>query len=302
MTTPDLRMKNYVSEKSFAQALAQDKAGVVIQGYPDDEAIVHGGGRPGASQGPGQIRLELQRMTPHLFTNHPEPLVLDIGDVTNSSLGSRHDTARSQVEQLLSKGHRVVTLGGGHDYGFPDGHGFLNAFPEKPLVINLDAHLDVRDLGRGVTSGTPFFRLLELGAQFDFAEIGIQSHCNAQAHLNYANEKGVRTLSLDEWILSGTSLTEFVMKRLDPWLIKRRPTYLSLDIDVLAASSAPGCSAPQPLGIPALELYALLQVLQERLDIRLFGIYEVSPPLDIQNLTAKLAATFVHRFIYSRNA
>ena len=300
MKKPDLRLKDYVSVTSYARILQQPEH-FVIQGYPDDEAILHGGGRAGASLGPTQIRQELLRMTPHVLFEG-EPSIADIGDISESSVENRHSRATAQVEALLRHGHRVITLGGGHDYGYPDGRAFLTAFTERPLIINLDAHLDVRDLSKGITSGTPFFRLLEEFSSFDFAEIGIQSHCNAKAHFAYAEGKGAKILSFDEWSLSGVSLPEFVMKRLDPWLVQRRPVFLSLDMDVLAASSAPGCSAPQPLGVPALELYNLLLILFQRLNIRLFGIYEVAPPLDVQNLTAKLAAAFVHRFIYSHHA
>ena len=99
---------------------------------------------------------------------------------------------------------QLLTLGGGNDYAFSDGMAFLQTYAQKkPLVINIDAHLDVRDLSRGPTSGTPFFRLLESKIDFDFVELGIQSQCNSTKHWHYVEEKGGKIISLDEILDSG---------------------------------------------------------------------------------------------------
>lgn len=83
------------------------------------------------------------------------------------------------AQQILSSHGRILSFGGGHDYGYPDGAAFLEscrttANNRKPLVINFDAHLDVRSSEKGLSSGTPFYRLMEkYGDSFDLIELGI---------------------------------------------------------------------------------------------------------------------------------
>ncbi len=67
------------------------------------------------------------------------------------------------VKEQTKAGRIWISLGGGHDYGYGDGAGFIEghliAGQRRPLILNFDAHLDVRPIDRGFTSGTPFFRI-----------------------------------------------------------------------------------------------------------------------------------------------
>lgn len=295
----DPRLSDLIQKTSFTEAFRAENQ-VIIQGYPDDEAIASGGGRPGAKQGPKAIRAELAKLTPPAFSHQPHLKFWDVGDVDGANIEVRHATGHERTQQLLRRGHRVLSLGGGHDYGYCDGAAFLDVYhSDKPLIINFDAHLDVRDLSRGITSGTPFYRLLEGYRGFDFAQIGILGHCNSREHLEYVQQKGVRVVSSEEWIGSRRPLVDFVFERLEDWLVKRRPTYISLDMDVFSSALAPGVSAPQPLGLMAHDFWPLFDLLLARMDVRVLGIYEVSPPLDLQTLTARMAAMWSQRFMFS---
>jgi formiminoglutamase len=166
---------------------------IAILGYPDDEGIQRNGGRPGAAQAPDRIRKFLYRMTPSALSGaETQARLFDLGnlDPAKHDLAKRHEVAQGAAALALAAGHRVLSFGGGHDYGFPDGAAFvadcLRTSGPRPLVLNFDAHLDVRPVNKGLTSGTPFFRLLERYPEIDFAEIGIQAHCNARAHLEEA--------------------------------------------------------------------------------------------------------------------
>ncbi len=292
----DLRLTSIIKSIALPQ-LETLPHGTVLCGYPDDEGIVAGGGRAGAADGPSAIRNQLNILTPHAFSP-VTPLLYDLGDASGDSRAVRHTMAQQMVESALRSGHRCITMGGGHDYGFPDGAAFINTSSERPLVINIDAHLDVRDERHGITSGTPFFRLLEKTSAIDLVEIGLQNHCNAREHVAYAIRKGVLMLTYEEWLMSAVSLVEFTSARLVPLAKKKRRTYLSLDMDVMSSAVAPGCSSPQPQGFLPQDLIPLLNYFFTNLDVRLFGVYETAPKLDFGQLTAKLAAHFIHRFMY----
>lgn len=275
------------------------KDSIVIVGYPDDEGITNNGGRPGAKEAPKKVREYFYKMTPHLLkSNHPK--IIDCGDLkTTPSLEERHKVSQENLEKILKK-TRAITIGGGHDYGYPDGAAFLEVFlaqnkkDEKPLIINFDAHLDVRPLKdthkSTITSGTPFYRLLKKYSKFDFLEIGIQSQCNSKDHLKWAQEKNTHVLSFDEIQYSGESQSTVMLRFLEPFLLKKRACFISIDIDGFSSAYAPGCSQSFATGLDPANFFTVFKVLCERLDVKLLGIYEVSPPLDTDNRTSKLAA------------
>jgi len=190
-----------------------------------------------------------------------------------------------------------VSLGGGHDYGYADGSGFIKAHlghEMKPVIINLDAHLDVRPTTYGLNSGTPFFRLLsEFSDQFEFFEVGIQAQCNSKEHLDWAKAKGAHILNLAETHQHG--LVKILKEKLTPYL--QRPLWLSLDIDAITSNEAPGCSQSWTTGLKSEEIFELMVWLKANFQWQSFSIYEVSPDLDQDNRTSKLAALFMHQFL-----
>lgn len=277
--------------------------GVELYGWPDDEGIRLNGGRPGAAEAPDRIRRFLYRMTPPMDTETRLTL-RDRGNLVSSdSLAVRHEEARRAVSDSFERGAAVLTLGGGHDYGFPDGAGFLDAHaPEgdrRPLVINFDAHLDVRPTEQGFHSGTPFRRLLsEFSGRFDFLEIGLQGQCNSRVHADWARRHGAEL-----WMADDVRTAEAMQSRLISWLGPRagRPLWVSLDIDAISSISAPGCSAAWDRGLASDRIFEALALLDRKTEWRGLGIYEVSPPLDSDDRTSKLAALFAHDFIGRRS-
>ncbi len=275
-----------------------DGEGVAILGYPDDEGIKLNGGRPGASEGPREIRRWLYRMTPH--PRRELKAFWDLGDLpARGELAARHEDARALVKENLDRGSQVLSLGGGNDYAFSDGMAFLDhASSVRPLIVNVDAHLDVRAADKGFHSGTPFRRLLESGAEFDFLELGIQSQCNARAHWEYVESKGGKIVSLEEILDSSLSLSEYTLQACGDWILRPRPTFLAIDMDAFAWPYAVGTSAAWPVGLDPSQFWSLLQTLLRRLNVSVMGIYEVSPPLDNGGGTAKLAAQWAHCYLH----
>lgn len=270
-----------------------------ILGYPDDEGIRLNGGRTGAASGPDTIRQFLYKMTPAQITQD----YYDIGSLETEStpLENRHQLAKEIVFTLQNKKIRTISLGGGHDYGYPDTSGFLKANigpGEKPLILNFDAHLDVRPTDKGYNSGTPFYRLLnEFEGQFDFAEIGIQPQCNSLKHREWAQARKVNIFNLKDIQLNG-GLTSLLEHSLFKKLTKSTPVFISFDIDGLSSTEAQGCSQSWVTGLKTEDYLLFFSKLAKLCDIRGLGIYEVSPPLDINNQTAKTAALIAYHFLF----
>lgn len=289
----DPRLSSFLTQNST-------EAGVHIRGYPDDEGIRLNGGRPGAALGPDQIRTCFYKMTPPL-TSKKIPLIWDGGNLElDSDLKSRHQQAQSQAFQSYQNKKFVITLGGGHDYGYPDAAAFLSAYKnskKKPVVINFDAHLDVRPLDQGPTSGTPFFRLLKESANdLHFFEVGIQNHCNAKNHFAWAVKHKAQIIEQEK--IAQKSLYQCLLPKL--LRFKGHPTFLSVDIDGFTSSEAPGCSQSWPVGFTTQDFLKALKAIFQKLDVKGLGIYEVSPPLDVGNLTSRLAALIVYHSLQNK--
>lgn len=284
-------------EKVELEHVGTHQGDFTILGYPDDEGVSLNGGRPGAQAAPKEIRHFLYKMTPHLQAK-TLPRLTDLGDLIDheQTLATRHERARQVVKRLAQNNRRWISLGGGHDYGYCDGAGFVEAFKGEAVLINFDAHLDVRPTDKGLNSGTPFFRVLsEFKEHVDFAEIGLQNQCNSQAHFRWAQSQGAALFTLDdveEWGLLGV-LQKFIKGK------EKKKIFLSVDIDAFSSTEAPGCSQSWTTGLKTTDFIPALWWLVENYDVRGVGIYEVSPPLDNDNRTSKLAALLLHNFIFA---
>jgi formiminoglutamase len=293
---------NYFSE--FIQQSATELIDSIpaLLSYPDDEGIALNEGRVGAALAGDNIRKFLYKMTWPLLKKPTVPILYDLGSLPIiGDLKERHENARAIVKDLLPK-HTVFSLGGGHDYAFADGAAFIESFagdnssaPCRPLIVNLDAHLDVRPTTWGLNSGTPFFRLLtEFNKKFQFLELGLQKQCNSVDHWQWAIERGAELSSLDEIRQIGTLP---LLKSILQGSSKKQKCFISLDIDVFAQFLTNGCSQSWGAGLTYQEGFEIINWLLENKDVRLFSIYEVSPPLDFNHSTSKLAANLLHYVI-----
>lgn len=290
--------------KSCLLTQIQNSENLAIVGYPDDDGIRLNGGRVGAALAPDQIRQFFYKMTTSTakMSSSPKAKIEDFGNlnIADQSLKNRHEIARHTVRTLLENKKQIITLGGGHDYGFPDAAGFLDVAlqnNERPLMINIDAHLDVRKAQQGSSSefnsGTPFRRLLEeFPDKFDFVEIGIQPQCNSPHHLQWAKDQGADVISIMD--IEEQGLAPCFEKYLATKIKRRPPVWLSVDIDAFSQSEAPGCSQSWARGIHFQDYLKFWNVLSQKCQVLGLGIYEVSPPLDVDHRTSKLAALIMY--------
>ena len=111
-------------------------------------------------------------------------------------------------------------------------------------------------------------------------------------------DRNVEIIWWEDIMLSGLPSYEYILNRLGDRLLKPRPTYLSVDIDGFSNAYAMGCSQSWSTGFSPQGFFPLLQVLMSNLDVQVLGIYEVSPPLDLDDRTSKLAAQILYAFAH----
>lgn len=269
----------------------------ILYGYPDDRGVHNNGGRVGASEGPDSIRKLLYKMTSSARKDR-NPTIADLGNLKlGKSIAEDHESAHSELIKYNDK--RKIALGGGHDYSYPDGKTFLaDSHKLKPVIINFDAHLDCRPYQDEVNSGTPFYRLLtDFPNQFDFFEIGLQEQCNSKEHYEWAKQKGLKALWLEDIYGAGKDPISLMQEFLSSALFQKRKAYISIDLDAYSSAFAPGCSQSWPTGLDPKDVWEILELIYERLDVRFLGIYECCPRLDLDDRTSRLASKIIHQYI-----
>jgi agmatinase len=172
-----------------------------------------------------------------------------------------------------------IVVGGEHTIALAIGRAVKRRYPDA-VIISLDAHLDLADEldGRKVAHGTWACRLgEELGGWSDFVLLGMRS--------------GTR----DEWQRSKACLWQSPAVTLPESVrtaIGRRPVYLSVDVDVLDPSAAPGTGTPEPPGISSAALFDFLYSLAG-ITIVAVDVNEILPEVDPAGITAITGAKLI---------
>jgi len=271
------------------------QAGVALIGFAVDEGVRRNGGRPGAAEGPRALRGALANL-PVLG----EPALWDAGDVD----GARHTLEDAQlalaerVADVVAQGCGPLVLGGGHEVAWGTFQGIVRAHPacERLLIVNLDAHFDLRMAAQG-NSGTPFRQIADwCQAQdrpFDHHVLGISRFANTQALFDRAAALGVR-YALDESLQSAQPLARAQAALADD-LARCDGVYLTVCLDVLPGHVAPGVSAPAALGLPLAHVEALVDQVMASGRVLAADLAELNPALDEGGRTARVAARLAAR-------
>jgi arginase family enzyme len=129
-------------------------------------------------------------------------------------------------------------------------------------------------------------------AGHNFVQVGLRGYWPPPEVLAWGREQGMRTHFMQEIWERGTRavLNQVIAEALDG----PDAVYLSIDIDVLDPSFAPGTGTPEPGGLAPVDL--LRMVRQIALDTNLVGmdVVEVAPPYDSADITVNNA----HRLIW----
>jgi formiminoglutamase len=271
--------------------------GLALLGFACEAGVLRNGGRPGAHLAPGALRRALAGLA-----WHGGRLLVDAGDVVvrGDALEVGQRILGERVAALLRQGHLPMVLGGGHETAFGTVQG-LAAYLEEthptrtPVlgVLNLDAHLDLRRALRP-SSGTPFrdMALLcqALGWDFRYLCIGVAEPANTGALFDTAREMGARWILDDEAI---PSALESLRGEIRAFLAEVDHLHLSLDLDVLPASVAPGVSAPAARGVDPSVVEGVVKEVLAGDRLRTADVSELSPPHDPDGRTARVAARLV---------
>jgi agmatinase len=257
----------------------------VLFGVPYDSTSSF---RPGSRFGPRAMRevsANLETWSWRTGVDYESIRLHDLGDLSVVH-GDSAETIR-RVEETVEdiKGARKlpILLGGEHAVSL----GAVRAFKDA-TVISFDAHFDLRDeyLSNKLSHACVMRRSSEEVGPGNVVIVGARA--TYADEVEFVNKKGIRYLSSLDIIRSGTQSAAAWVKQS---LRGAKKVYVSIDIDVLDPSCAPGVGNPEPEGIGTT---ALLDIVDAAVDDRVVGfdVVEVSPPYD-NGSTAAVASKLV---------
>jgi agmatinase len=263
--------------------LALERASGAAAAFFGAPLDVTGSFRPGSGAGPGAVRRlsdSLETYSPALDRDLEDLVLVDLGDLELYGLGvdDALEAVAGAMADAAGAARLAVMLGGEHTVSLGGFRGIRRIHPEAVLV-QLDAHADLRESydGEPLTHATWAYHA---GVEFGFdslVQLGLRSG---------AREEWSRTRRT-AWSSHGLELTEALRA-----LLSDRPLYLTVDIDVLDPSAAPGTGCPEPGGASYAELERFVHGLAG-LRVVAVDVVEVAPTLDPSEITAAAAAKIV---------
>lgn len=275
----------------------QGQAAPCVIGFGSDEGVRRNGGRVGAAHGPAALRTALAPLA-------ARAVVHDAGDVavSGTELEAGQERLAEAVRTILDAGGLPVVLGGGHEVAYGTGTGLARsiraAAAQRIGVINIDAHFDLRE-GEVPTSGTPFRQLAgdaaAQGRDFAYAVVGISEANNTRILFNTAAELEVQML-LDHECGDHDRLRTFV----EEFCAEVDLVHLTIDLDALPASVAPGVSAPAGFGIPLDAVRLACRTVATSGRLAVLEVAELNPSYDVDDRTARTAARLIDEVLALR--
>ena len=258
--------------------------------------------RIGSRQGPAAIREQsrlIRRYHSELADSDilTEMGVIDAGDVVLTP--SRMEEAFAAIEEaafrLAAAGAAPVGFGGDGSVSLPLVRAAGRVHPGL-AVLHVDSHTDAYpvDPVHRYDAATQFTHAAQEQKVLATASwhVGLRGTTTRPDVYAYTGELGYNTMTMREFQSMGF---DDAIRRIRETL-EGRPVYLSWDMDVFDPSCAPGVCTPAWGGFSAREGLELIRSL-EGLNIVGADVNTVSPPHDINGMTAFLAAAVTHEIL-----
>ena len=248
-------------------------------GLPSD---VNSSFERGAAQAPEAIRRALWSDRGNLACEDGQEIGIDFelrdrGDLWLSEDAEDDAVIADAVRAAIQSGAVPLALGGDHAVTHPAVRG-VHAEHGPVTILHFDAHPDLYDDfdGNPRSHASPFARIMEAGLAKRLVQVGVRTlnaHCQQQAE-----RFGVEIVPMAGFAPDQVPVLE-------------GPLYISIDLDGIDPSEAPGVAHPEPGGLTVREVLAVLR----RQTARVVGadVVELNPRFDSHERTAILAAKLV---------
>jgi agmatinase len=258
---------------------------IIVYGIPFEGRVNL---RKGADGGPRDLRLasdSIETYSPWAERDLEDLALADIGDCElpdGAAPREQLDAAREQIAEWWRPGLIPFMLGGDHTATVPVMEVLAPHFPDL-RILQLDAHPDTREefLGERYNYASAMARVMDVVDPQRVFQVGMRTG---------SREEYVNRRPNFYPVLAGHPVE--VVRRLLPAL-RGHPLYVTIDVDVLDPSEAPGTGSPEPGGLRVPELLEIVRMLA---GCRIIGgdLVEVAHAWDPSGRTG-IAASWVIR-------
>lgn len=255
--------------------------------------------RIGSRQGPQSIREQSLLVRPfHSDLADFDPIerlgLVDRGNValTPSRILDAFERIEAAAARIHEAGVIPVTMGGDGSISVPLLRAAARRHPGL-VAVHIDAHTDSYpyEPNDKYTAATQFTHAAEeqlVVASLSY-HIGVRGTTYMRGVYDYTRSLGYNVVTMREVFERGPADVLAELHR----RLQGRPIYLCFDMDVFDPSCAPGVATPSWGGFTAREGLDFLRGLAG-LDIVAVDVNTVSPPHDVQGMTAHLAAYVIY--------
>lgn len=274
------------------EKLKELKADVAVIGVPNDMGTQW---KSGARMGPRGVRegstlysfgldgaYDIENDITYLG---PKWKVFDVGDVdiVHGDLMQSHENTEATLSKIVEQDAMPVIIGGDHSITAATGKGLEALGPFH--VLQIDAHLDWADhrSGQRYGHGSCIRRLSEMDHVKNIYQFGIRGISSSlKEDVDAAHEYGAT-------ILSPKKMREKGPEKLAELIPKGEKLYITIDIDGIDPSIAPGTGTPSPGGLLYDEVNELLKAVAKNNEVIGFDLVEVAPMYDQTGMTGQTA-------------
>lgn len=267
----------------FADAESDFKnARYVIFGVPFDGTSTF---RYGSKDAPAEIRKASWNFESFHMETENDLSTVPVHDYGDIQVEDEPEKVVKRVEGFVCKlsGKIPVAIGGEHTISC----GVVRALKKRDIaVILLDAHLDFRDSYEGIrySHACVARRIAEEIGIDNLVILGVRSAGKEE----YMEAKEMGLFFVDAFRIKKEGVERVIHQIMERF--GERKFYLSLDMDVLDPSFAPGVSTPEPFGLSTSDVKKCIESLSP--SITGFDVVEVCPKYDY-GITSVLAAKFI---------
>jgi agmatinase len=231
--------------------------------------------KKGAREGSRAVRRASQQLETFLW--HEK---LELSDLRYYDRGDVKLELEEESIEELDIARKKIFIGGDHSISYPIVK-YLFEHGRVAKVIAVDAHADCRDSykGKKFSNACVMRRIAELIGFENVIEIGIRS--SSADEYDFVKEK----IKIYDAEMLREKGVECVLNE-----IGCEKTYLSIDIDVLDPSIAPGVENPEPCGMSLERLISLIRAIIRKAEVVASDVVEVNPRLDIANGITSISA------------
>jgi agmatinase len=204
-------------------------------------------------------------------------------DLGNMNLPSQlesdevHKLIVSKIKTEIQDNSKIISIGGDHAISYPIIEAYASQYANLN-ILHFDAHPDLYHnfQNNPYSHASPFARIMENKFASSLTQVGIRT---LDTHQRKQTSK--------------FNVKSFEMKDFDANVVIQHvnqlsgPLYISIDIDALDPSCAPGVSHHEPGGLMTRDILSIIQSLKN--EVVGADIVEYNPSRDLNNMTAMVA-------------